>query len=118
MCKISWIPSDTNESLMSSDNQDSRARKELEGTSRGVVAKTAVVVARDRETNQVAAKVVASTNEETLQGFVSDHAASEATVYSDDVGAYETLPIDHDTVWYSLQEYVTGNVYSNGIESL
>ena len=36
--------------------------KELEGTRRGAVGKTAVVGAKDRATNQVAAKVVTSTN--------------------------------------------------------
>ena len=79
-------------------NMSNAQRKELEGTGRGAVGKTAVVGAKDRETNQVAAKVVATTDKETLQGFVSDHADSAATVYTDDATAYETLPFDHDTV--------------------
>ena len=99
-------------------NMSNAQRKQLEGTGRGAVGKTAVVGARDRETNKVAAKVVESTDKETLQGFVSDHAESDATVYTDDAGAYETLPFDHDTVRHSLQEYVKGDVHTNGIESL
>lgn len=99
-------------------NMSNAQRKELEGTGRGAVGKTAVVGARDRETNQVAAKVVAATDKETLQGFVSEHADCEATVYTDDATAYETLPFDHDTVKHSLQEYVKGEVHTNGIESL
>ena len=66
----------------------------------------------------MAAKVMAATDRQTLQGFVSDHADAEATVYTDDATAYETLPFDHDTVKHSLQEYVKGDVHTNGIESL
>ncbi len=87
-------------------------------TGRGAVGKTAVVGAKDRATKQVAAKVVASTDAETLQEFVKDNADPDATVYTDDATAYETLPFDHDTVKHSLQEYVKGDVHTNGIESL
>ena len=99
-------------------NMSNAKRKELADTGRGPVGKTAVVGAKDRETNQVAAKVVESTDADTLQGFVKDHADSEATVYTDDATAYESLPFDHDSVKHSLQEYVKGDVHTNGIESL
>ncbi len=99
-------------------NMSNAKREELADTGRGAVGKTAVVGARDRATNKVAAKVVTSTDKGTLQGFVKDHAAPGATVYSDDAGAYETLPFDHATVKHSLSEYVKGDVHTNGIESL
>ena len=99
-------------------NMSNAKRKELADTGRGPVGKTAVVGAKDRETNRVAATVIQSTDADTLQGFVKDHADSEATVYTDDATAYETLPFDHDTVKHSLQEYVKGDVHTNGIESL
>ena len=99
-------------------NMSNAKRKELADTGRGPVGKTAVVGAKDRETNQVAATVIQSTDADTLQGFVKDHADSEATVYTDDATAYETLPFDHDTVKHSLSEYVKGDVHTNGIESL
>ena len=91
-------------------------REELTG--RGPVGKTAGVWTKDRASNQVAAKVVTSTDKETLQGFVKDNAYPEVTVYTDDATAYESLPFDHDTVKHSLQEYVKGDVHTNGIESL
>ena len=97
-------------------NMSNAKRKTLTG--RGPVGKTAVVGAKDRETNQVAAKVVTSTDKPTLQGFVKDHAAVDATVYTDDASAYETLPFDHASVKHSLKEYVKGDVHTNGIESL
>ena len=97
-------------------NMSNSKRKQLTG--RGPVGKTAVVGAKDRETKQVAAQVVTSTDKETLQGFVKDHATKDATVYTDDASAYETLPFDHDSVKHSLKEYVKGDVHTNGIESL
>ncbi len=97
-------------------NMPKHKREELTG--RGAVGKTAVVGAKDRATKRVAAKVVASTDAETLQEFVKDNADPDATVYTDDATAYETLPFDHDTVKHSLQEYVKGDVHTNGIESL
>ena len=99
-------------------NMSNAKRKELAGTGRGAVGKMAVIGAKDRETNQVAAKVIERTDAPTLQGFVRTHAAPDATVYSDDAGAYESLPFDHETVMHSLSEYVRGDVHTNGIESL
>ena len=99
-------------------NMSNAKRMELAGTGRGPVGKTAVVGAKDRESNKVSAKVVASTDAPTLQGFVKEHADPKATVYTDDSTAYETLPFDHDSVKHSLSEYVKGDVHTNGIESL
>ena len=83
----------------------------------GPVGKTAVVGAKDRATNQVAAKVVESTDKDMLQGFVKDRTARRATVYTDDAGAYETLPFKHESVKHSLSEYVRGQAHTNGVES-
>ena len=97
-------------------NMSKTKRKKLEG--RGPAGKTAVVGAKDRATKQVAAKVVTSTDKDTLQGFVKDNAAPGATVYTDDATAYESLPFNHATVKHSLSEYVKGDIHTNGIESL
>lgn len=97
-------------------NMHNAQRKVLEG--RGAVGKTAVVGAKDRESNHVAAKVVTSTDSETLGGFVKDWADLQATVYTDDSSAYEPLPFEHETVKHSAREYVRGHVHTNGIESL
>ena len=97
-------------------NMSKTRREKLEG--RGPAGKTAVVGAKDRATKQVAAKVVMSTDKDTLQGFVKDHAAPGATVYTDDATAYESLPFNHATVKHSLCEYVKGDIHTNGIESL
>ena len=111
-------PVEVDETYVGGKRKNMPKAKREQLTGRGPVGKTAVVGARDRETNQVAAKVVTSTDKETLQGFVKEHAAQDATVYTDDAGAYETLPFSHDSVKHSLQEYVRGDVHTNGIESL
>lgn len=98
-------------------NMSNAKRKQLEGTGRGPVGKTAVVGARDRATNRVAAQVVESTNAETLGGFVKDAVEWGATVDTDDASAYEPLPFEHETVKHSASEYVKGAVHTNAVES-
>ncbi len=99
-------------------NMSNAKRKELAGSGRGPVGKVAVVGAKDRDSNRVAAKMVESTDASTLQGFVGEHADEEATVYTDEHRSYESLPFDHETVKHSLSEYVKGDIHTNGIESL
>ena len=97
-------------------NMAKSKRKELKG--RGATGKTAVVGAKDRATHKVTARAVHATDKETLQGFVKQHAAPGARVYTDEALAYHGLPFNHATVRHSLQEYVRGDVHTNGIESL
>ncbi len=99
-------------------NMTNATRKALAGTGRGPVGKTAVIGAKDRRTKRVAARVIAQTDAPTLQGFVEEHAAPEATVYTDDATAYDGLSFNHATVKHSLSEYVRGDIHTNGIESL
>ena len=99
-------------------NMSNAKREALIGSGRGAVGKAAVVGVRDRATKQVAAKVMERTDASTLQCFVVDHAAPDATVCTDDASAYDSLPFDHDTVKHSLSEYVKDDVHTNGIESL
>ena len=98
-------------------NMSKAKRKELADTGRGAVGKTAVVGMKDRDSNKVTARVVEDTDAPTLQGFVGDHAAEGATVYTDDHGGYQGMPFDHETVKHSVAEYVRDMVHTNGIES-
>ncbi len=98
-------------------NMSNAKRKELEGTGRGAVGKVAVVGAKDRATNQVAARVVTDTTKPTLQSFVLAHASPDAIVYSDEAAAYEGLPNPHEAVKHSVSEYVRGMAHTNGVES-
>ena len=96
-------------------NMPKSKRKKLEG--RGTTDKTAVVGAKDRDSNCIAAKVVDDTDAKTLQGFIVDHVDTFATVYTDDASAYASLPFDHESVKHSVGEYVKDVVHTNGIES-
>lgn len=99
-------------------NMPKAKRKELDG--RGPVGKTAVVGAKDRESNRVAARVVESVDGETLNGFVDEHTDPEAEVYTDGSSAYKGRA-NHEAVSHSAGEYVRYlrgvKVHTNGVES-
>ena len=96
-------------------NMPKAKRKTLTG--RGSVDKTAVLGAKDRATGTVAARPVAKTDKATLQGFIGEHAAPGAKVYTDEHGSYEGMPFDHEAVKHSVGEYVRGQAHTNGMES-
>ena len=100
-------------------NMSNAQRRELaeQGVGRGAVGKVAVVGIKDRKTRQVRAKVVERTDKPTLQGFVIEHTAPGATVYTDEASAYEGLPFNHEAVKHSVSEYVRGMAHTNGAES-
>ena len=87
-----------------------------EHAGRGPVGKTAVVGAKDRETNRVVAKVVTDTDQDTLLGFVDSVADTEAMVYTDGSSAYKGRE-KHEAVHHSVGEYVRGMAHTNGVES-
>ncbi len=88
-------------------------------TGRGAVGKTAVVGAKDRDSNQVMAEVVEHTDASTLQGFVRESAKPGATVYTDEATVYGGLRRDfeHEAVNHSVGESVRDMAHTNGIGS-
>ena len=83
---------------------------------RGTVGKTAVIGAKDRRTNRVTAAVIESTDQPTLQGFVSANVEHGAKVYTDDHRGYDGLP-NHETVRHSVAEYVNGQALTRTASS-
>ena len=96
-------------------NMSKSKRKALTG--RGAVGKAIVVGTKDRETNKVAACVVENTEGPTLEGFVAEHTAPGAKVYTDESSSYHGMEFDHEAVNHSAGEYVRGMAHTNGIES-
>ena len=85
---------------------------------RGAVGKTAVLGAKNRERNQVKAKVIDNTKRHTLHGFIDENVEKGSTVYTDDFKSYEKLDgYEHGTVRHSVGEYVDEQIHINGMES-
>ena len=73
----------------------------------------------DREARKVRAKVIPQVKREVLQEAILENVSKGSTVYTDKLAAYsnlKTLEFVHDTVTH-VEEYVRGNVHTNGIEN-
>ena len=74
-----------------------------------MVGETAVVGVKERETHEVSAAVVASTDQATLQGFIRDGVEPGTQVVTDDHGAYRGLEgYAHEAVSHSASEAGNG----------
>ena len=98
-------------------NKPLAKRKKLSG--RGAVDMTAVAGAKDRETNRIAARVVAEYRRaDAARLRPRARQAPGATVYTDEAAAYKGMPeFDHEAVNHGVGEYVRAMASTNGIES-
>jgi transposase-like protein len=81
--------------------------------------KTPVMGMLDRETRQVRAHVIPNVKRDTLQNAILNRVGFGSTVYTDAWPGYDGLSAKafvHDTVNH-VEEYVRGNVHTQGIEN-
>ena len=100
---------------MGGQESNKHARKKLHA-GRGTVGKAVVVGMKDRESNQIRARVVENDDAETLQGFVLDNTTENTEVYTDGSKAYRGVPRPHMAVRHSVGEYVRDLAHTNGLE--
>jgi transposase-like protein len=89
------------------------------GPKRGAVGKAIVMGMLDRDTREVRSKVIPNVRRETLQGEILKNIVGTGTVYTDAFPSYDDLYLQrfvHETVNH-LEEYVRGEVHTNGIEN-
>lgn len=110
-------PVEVDETYIGGKRKNMPKSKRVKLTGRGAVGKATVAGVKDRATNRVVARRVPATDKPTLQGFVAEHAAPDAKVFTDDASAYDGLPFDHEAVCHSVGEYVRGMAHTNGVES-
>ena len=98
-------------------NMSNSKREKLKDTGRGAVGKVAVVGIRDRETNEIRARVVEATDKQTLHPCIAANVDRKATVDTDEAAVYDSLPFAHERVKHSVSEYVRDMAHTNGVES-
>ncbi len=70
---------------------------------------------RGRAGNQVVTQVIAYVDWITLRAFIHLWVVPDVPVYTDDWHSYRGLVTPHRTVNHRAQEYVRGDVHTNGV---
>ena len=100
-------------------HKDRKAKVQArDGNKGGFVGKTAVHGMLDRYYRQVRAQVIPNVNREVLQNAILDNVTPFAKVYTDEATGYIGLDKNfvHKVINHS-QEYVNGQVHTQGIEN-
>ena len=99
-------------------NMHAKRRRELRPGLMGD-HKTPVFGMLDRQTRQVRATVLPAVKRDVLLGQILANIERKSTVYTDNAGVYDPLKVRdfvHETVTH-LEEYVRGEVHTQGIEN-
>jgi len=83
---------------------------------RGAVGKTAVLDIKERG-GRVKSIVLKDTSAKTIQGELNKHIVKDATLYTDEHGAYTNNKFKHKVVNHSAKQYVDGRAHTNSLEN-
>ena len=99
-------------------NMHLKTKATLSGSGGGPRNKSIVMGAVDREKKQVRAEVIPAAKRDTMTKLVHKHVKFGSTVYTDNHVGYDSLRMryTHDVVNH-VNEYVRGNVHTQGIEN-
>jgi transposase-like protein len=100
-------------------NMHASRRLKMKTAQNGYAEKAIVVGILDRDTRQVRAHMVPNVKRDTLQAAILAGIKGKATVYTDGWPGYDGLKkaeFVHETVNH-IEEYVRGNVHTQGIEN-
>jgi transposase-like protein len=100
----------------------SKAKRKERARGRGGIGPTAKAIVQgvlDRSGKQIRVKVVPNTKAESLLPAIFENVKPGAKVFTDSHGSYVQLRehFDHDSVNHFFDEYVRGEVHTNGIEN-
>lgn len=116
-------PVETDESFIGGKVKNmSKAKRAQRAKGRGGIGPTCKAIVQgvlDRSGKQVRAKVVPDTKAASLLPAILDNVKPGAKVFTDSFTSYAQLKetFDHDSVNHFFDEYVRGEVHTNGIEN-
>ena len=108
-------PLEIDETYVGGRERNKHGDKKLKA-GRGGVGKDIIVGIKDRATNEIRAKVVDDTTQETLHAFIGENVAEDAEKFTDEHRAYRGLK-NHKAVNHSLGKWVNEQAHTNGMES-
>jgi len=112
-------PVEADETYLGGKRKNMSLGKRQQTTGAGTVGKTVVAGIKDRQTKQCAARVLPTTDANSLQRFVRDHVLPGATLYTDESRSYKGMPEYHHTsVNHSALECSADGTYQRHRELL
>jgi transposase-like protein len=94
----------------------------VKGKGHGYKGNKAVVVGAVQRGGKIVLQVAPDRSRETLDGFIRANVADEAeAIYTDEWAPYRGIADEntrHETVNHSIEEYVRGDVHTNGVEGV
>jgi len=107
---------EADEAYIGGKEANKHASKKLK-LGRGTIGKTAVLGIRERDGNTYAT-VLKDNSAKTIQAELKKRIDKNATLNTDEHGAYIGVPFNHKVVNHSAKQFVDGKAHTNSIESV